>query len=575
MKIVYVPLYRCAVSYTVSFGRRWSVLEHLILVELSNQRRAVSELVNLSNLPDRLVIEALTNLLRASYIEVRTSETGVTFTATKLGQRRASNEMLPSKLARSVRWASLCADRVHGGWIRAEDLDLVYDRDLPPEAFVIEPRLHTYDPNDSSLRDLLALNPDEALEPVPAEFRTASRPYARVEVAFGGVHRGLPSYTSLALKDAVLRAAELAPEHQVDDDLDPAALDGFEFRDEVRAENLIVGGEAHRELLRTCLENTASHIIIHSCFLSGETVTDLLPEFERAAKRKVKIELLWGLNFDPESEKVKNSKSSVEGALNGLSPSVRAKVQLSPISSGSHAKVIVYDERTTGRLTSIVGSCNFLSSNFDWMEVSLVSRSQGLARSLLGYILASQLPPAGPWSPTARRINNFWSRAKVLSQQCKEEGSHTLTLLVDSDHYACVTRARDMATKAITLACDLYGVAAETSVLVPMVRALELNKRVQMYYSRPSKFLHEAGRAPGDTLNDAQREHLHRRDEFHAKFLLWDDGGLAITSFNWLSTVTDASRSRGAELGILVEGSGAASAFKEKIGISELGELQM
>lgn len=37
MKYVYVPLYRMAVSYLYSFGRRWSLIEHMLLVEYSSK----------------------------------------------------------------------------------------------------------------------------------------------------------------------------------------------------------------------------------------------------------------------------------------------------------------------------------------------------------------------------------------------------------------------------------------------------------------------------------------------------------------------------------------------------------
>jgi hypothetical protein len=63
MKAVYVPVFRVAVSYTVSFGRRWSVLEHLLLIELAKSKRSLMELAEAANLPERLVVEALINLM--------------------------------------------------------------------------------------------------------------------------------------------------------------------------------------------------------------------------------------------------------------------------------------------------------------------------------------------------------------------------------------------------------------------------------------------------------------------------------------------------------------------------------
>jgi hypothetical protein len=68
-----------AVSYSVSFGRRWSVLEHLMLIELTTARRSVAHLAAATLLPERLVIEGLINLLRFGWIEVRSTDAGVQF----------------------------------------------------------------------------------------------------------------------------------------------------------------------------------------------------------------------------------------------------------------------------------------------------------------------------------------------------------------------------------------------------------------------------------------------------------------------------------------------------------------
>ena len=53
----------------------------LLLIELADQRHSVAVLATQVSLPERLVIEALINLLRAGWIEVRSTESGVQFGA--------------------------------------------------------------------------------------------------------------------------------------------------------------------------------------------------------------------------------------------------------------------------------------------------------------------------------------------------------------------------------------------------------------------------------------------------------------------------------------------------------------
>ena len=573
MKILYLPLYRMAVSYVVSFGRRWSVLEHLLLVDVASSRRTTGELAALTGMPDRLVIEALIRLMRHSWVEVRTTDAGVYFAATAAGRRRATEENLPVTLQRDVKWLSVCVDRLTGAWLRADELDLVYERDLPENCTLIDPRIHTYDRNDASLRDLFPLNMDESLEPTTPQIRTPSKPYARVCVAFGKIEAGLPSHAALRLKEAAIAAAATAADTQsvISSQAAPTAV--APLRDDIGEEDIIVGGPEHLTLLKAALEAAKSTIVIHSCFLSPDTIRMLLPEFERAARRKVRIELLWGLYIDPEEPTKRKPISDTEKALDELPSGIRGRVQLSPISSGSHAKIIVYDDTATGKWISIVSSCNFLSTGFDWVEASVRSRAQRLAARLLGRLIAAQLPASGSWSPVARRLNQVWSQVRHKAGSEQDIGLHTLTLLTDQDHYACVTLARDVAEKEITIGCDLYGLAAETSVLVPMTTASESNRKVSLIYNRPSKLLREEGRVPDAEAIGRRGINLSSIQEFHAKFLSWDEEALAITSFNWMSTVVDGTRARGAEIGVLIEGKDLKRIFATKLGRATNGKF--
>lgn len=564
MKSLYMPFYRIAVSYVVSVGRRWSILEHLLLAEVASTRRTVAELSLLSDMPDRLIIEAMINLMRAGWVEVRSTEAGVYFAATTAGKRHAGEPDLPVSLQRVVKWASLCVDRLTGCWFRAEDLELVYERDLPDHANVLDPLLYTYEPNDGAIRDLLHLNSDEALEPSLPQFRTPSKPYARVGIAFGKLSSGLPQPVPLRLSYALLKAAEIFPDSA---DLDQARADtsaASVLYDEIKDEDVVVGGTQQLDLLKSCLEKANSTIIIHSCFVSPDTIQRLLPDLERAARRKVRVELLWGLHTDPEQLLPHKPISDSEKILDQLPPAVRSRVQLSPISSGSHAKVIMYDEIQTDVWITVIGSCNFLSTNFDWIETSVRSRSQRLASQMLGRLIAAQLPASGSWSPLARRLNRIWPMLRHKAHGQIESGPHKLSLLVDDDHYACVTIARDFAKESIFISCDLYGLSAETSVLVPMATAAEGGCNVNLLYNRPSKLLRDEAREPQPSVILERKIKIDKMSSLHAKFLIWDDDAAAVTSFNWMSTVVSGARARGAEFGLLIEGPGIANVLRKK-----------
>jgi hypothetical protein len=572
---IYVPVFKMAVGYVVSFGRRWSLLEHLLLIELAARRHSVTALSTEVSLPERLVIEALINLLRAGWIEVRSTDSGVQFGATSVGRRRALDESLPVQLQRRTKWISLCADRMTGAWLRADDLQLVHEKDLPDTAHPLVATLNTFDTNDGTVRDLLYLEPDESFESFQPIFRNSSKLYARFELDFDKV-RWLPSYAPIRLEDKIKEAAP-------DDDINTAAdssaisipsIDGMPV-DTIGPADLIVGGPENFEFLLSCLTKAKTQFVIHSCFIDPKTVERLLPNFEVAAQRKISIDLLWGLRSDPEDPRSLQTRTAIEQVLNRLSPSARSRVRLSPLSSGSHSKVLLFDDSITHEWEVVIGSCNYLSSYFDAIEISQRSRSQRLVLQVLGRLIASQQPASGGWSAVARRLERIWNDVRLRARAKSETGVHSLSLLVDDDHYACITRARDRATRDIVLGCDLYGLAAETSVLVPMARAAELGRSVRMFYRRPSRFLAQEGFGPDDGALAQRGCPIKKISNLHGKFLTWDDEALAVTSFNWLSTVVDGTRVRGAEIGVLSTGPNLRAVLAAKLKQASVGTIDI
>jgi hypothetical protein len=85
--------------------------------------------------------------------------------------------------------------------------------------------------------------------------------------------------------------------------------------------------------------------------------------------------------------------------LGALPATTRERIALSPISSGSHAKILLYDGGSDGAWETIIGSCNFLSSPYNAIDISVRSRSQRLAAQILSRLIAAQLPVSGGWNP--------------------------------------------------------------------------------------------------------------------------------------------------------------------------------
>lgn len=261
--------------------------------------------------------------------------------------------------------------------------------------------------------------------------------------------------------------------------------------------------------------------------------------------------MLWGLQYDPEKSTGGSVVLDCQRVIASLSPRARKLVQMSPISSGSHAKLLLHDQVGSDSWVAIVGSCNFLQTAFKSCDVSIRLQSSRATQALLAHLIVGQQPASGGWSSLARRLNHLWGTLRGPAQDTGEFG---VTLLVDADHYACVRQARDEAQRSIVLGCDIYGLAADTSVLVPLTTAANDGKRVRILYQRRSRSLVERGIEPTITSLAEEGLSLETVAGLHGKFLVWDTGALAVTSFNWLATTVDGTRTRSAELGLLLRG---------------------
>ena len=566
MRVIYLPIYKASVSYTVSTGRRWSILEQMLLIELASQRHSLSTLASISQLPERLVVEALINLVRYGWVEVRSTAEETLFAATATGKRNAALEELQPVIQQRQKWMSLSMDRITSSWFRTEDLDPVHEKDVEEDAFRLPQTFSTLKFDDPGVRSLVRLERNEGFEGFAPGARNSGRFLARILIDGEDIVSGLPAYASSLLRSRILAASADAPEVEVRGwtMAKGAQVARHDIYDTITERELVVGGAEQRELVRRSLETAHSYFVLHSCFLDAPTLEGFLPDLERAARRGVRIDLLWGVRHDPESSGPPKPFTDCQNVLSKLSMSAKPWVTLSEKSSGFHSKAIIFDNRTEEGWSTIVSSCNFLSSDFSAIEVSVRLRHPRIGRDLIGCLISSQVEASGAWSQLVHRLNRTWNELNQVCAMWSRPGVHKVEFLTDHDHYDCIRRARDLAKTDIVLGCDLFGIAAETSVLVPLSVASEEGREVRLFFRRPSRKLKEDGRQPDlDAL--AKRGLITRLiPSLHAKFLLWDEEALGLTSFNWLATVANDQR-KGAEIGILLQGPGLRTLFAEKL----------
>jgi cardiolipin synthase A/B len=84
MSVVQVafPVLRGKRRFKIEKGRRWSIVEHLLLQAVSERPASAEALEKRSCLPRRVIVEAFVRLMRAGWVEMISTRQGTEFQAT-------------------------------------------------------------------------------------------------------------------------------------------------------------------------------------------------------------------------------------------------------------------------------------------------------------------------------------------------------------------------------------------------------------------------------------------------------------------------------------------------------------
>jgi hypothetical protein len=125
-KVIAVPVSVGSVTIYAAKGRRWSVIEHLLLDAVRQKPRGAAELATLARLPVRVIVEAMINLMRFGWVELLSTGANSVFAATPGGRDNVDRDELPvvtRLIRRPVRYA---VDGVSGTVLRYRDLDFIW-----------------------------------------------------------------------------------------------------------------------------------------------------------------------------------------------------------------------------------------------------------------------------------------------------------------------------------------------------------------------------------------------------------------------------------------------------------------
>ena len=203
------------------------------------------------------------------------------------------------------------------------------------------------------------------------------------------------------------------------------------------SDDLIVDGPAHLAALDRAIRNAAERLIIHSTFVTEQRALELLPALLHAAAKGVTIDILWGQ--DDVGGATVSSRAAAEKLQTGVSQAGRDDlITIHPFSTNSHAKIVVADNGKGG-WTALVGSCNWLASDFQSFETSIRLRDPALVGQLIRRLsrgrpglwdeLSIEMTVLGRRVATLPRGNGRTASGGVLFLHCKATTKRTRNLV--------------------------------------------------------------------------------------------------------------------------------------------------
>lgn len=538
MSVVQVafPVLRGKRRFKIEKGRRWSIVEHLLLQAVGEKPATAEALEKTSCLPRRVIVEAFVRLMRAGWVEMMSTREGTEFQATALGRVQAKLDDLPTFPLVQHRWLAFNVDQVTGTVFRGRELRIVHQNDLAPEVI----RLGASDLQAAGdMGDVFSAleGDDEVIVGVHSSPDRLVRRFAVVSVRDSQKIDGLPSRSPQALLDRIRDAARSGAVGGERSSVSPASAsinsDTGPAEGVFRQTDLIIDGAAHRDFLSKTIRNARERVIIHSTFLN-EHATEFLPDFFCAAGNGARIDIFWGQDEDRKSQA--SSRAHAEKLKAAIGDKGRSNsIFVHMFSTESHSKIVVSDDGRGGWFAA-VGSCNWLGSPFESFEVSVKVRDPAFCGRIVRHLATMSMGRETIWNELSTDITILGRRIEMMPRT--SERRVPMRILLASDHAALALEASVKATRRLFVTSHRIGVAGRPMIILPALAAARANGvTADLYFGRGTETL--SAKAAGELTMDLGPSGVRLRPVYiprlHAKLLAWDDDALAITSQNWLS----------------------------------------
>jgi hypothetical protein len=566
-----IPVLKGKAKFIVDKGHSWSVIEHLLLIALAQKDWTIDALSKHSSLPRRIVVESVTRLMRAGWVELN-QNSNTTFRANVFARIALDQQELPNILERKNRPTNFIVDLITGSIFRNREWAVfteqtIKERSIKEPFIIINTESEQASVDVTGMLDIL-LDPDETF--VSAEPKGVIRRYVVATIRDGIIY-GLPTkrdlpelrshITSLVKLHSPIENSEnfesieiktQFSDRNINEKSSPIREINFNNRD------IICGGSAHYDAFKHAIEKAKTKIIIHSTFIEEQNFLQFIPVFKDVVKRGVTIHIFWGQNDT--TEETTSSRSAINALFeNPELLELSSNITIHPHSTGSHSKFVISDSGADGDFIAIVGSCNWFTSQFQSYETSVVLRDPQIVKDVLSYASRLCCVHDGIWTELATEIAQI---GRKLSSNNKVQKTNAIaSIVIGEQHSSYIIKSRDEAKERIFITSHRLGATLYSSVLPSFQKASNhSNVKTEIYYGRETDpvtsddidHITEVASKSGVTLEMVVNPKLH------AKILSWDNDHILVSSLNWLSADPKGSDNL-KELGIYIQAKEAAT----------------
>lgn len=569
---VAIPVYRVRCRIWTDESREWSFIHEALMLALAQVPSTMEKISNEHSLPKQVVVAAMARLMQHRLVEIVLADDAVAFGASDIGLEMVRNGRPLPRFPREVaRWYGVVVERFSGCCFLTRDVGrLAYPRDLAGrrssgeiiKVIDVETKASgvSHEISIDTLTEIVERGGHRRLLRLDGSTVSIWDQLMLVSVLDGGPK--LPSSAPQGLRDMITDAAtSLANRIEVTAVPGSRELrDGLNFEPVVcnfAATDIVVGGSAHRDLIRGIIGAADTRVVIHSTFLDLDKFRGLVDVIRTACARGVQFDLLWGEEADDPATS-QNAASALAIAREIAADfAMRGLVRMRMGTTGSHAKIILADQIDAG-WCAVLGSCNWMSSPFRMVEASVILRHPIAVADIMTVVQRT----VGRRPLADDLANELAIKANKLRQtpfDANVPTNATVTLLIGGAHEALMRRASGEAAGRFFVGTHRMGANIRPATLLPAGLAAARGAEVAVLYTQPNKPMtrQEAKTIATEALLNDVRVVEARKIPAHAKVLIWSPDNVAVTSQNWGSASTNLTFPL-AEIGVHVQAPGLA-----------------